>query len=68
MDISGFGGNFAASTATEIVKRGVSVLRDTALGDEESRALTHRLAAALEGALSQIQPRGPQIPAAGPPR
>jgi len=41
MDISGFGGNFAASTATEIVKRGVSVLRDTALGDEESRALTH---------------------------
>ncbi len=58
MDISGFGGNFTANIAAEIVKRGVTLLRDATMGDAESRTLTHQIAAALGSALSEVQLRG----------
>jgi hypothetical protein len=64
MDFSGFGGNFAANLATEIVKKGVGLLRDAALGEEETRALTRCIAIALEKTLSELDFRGLLIDAA----
>jgi hypothetical protein len=57
MDISGFGGNFTANIAAEIVERGAALLREATVGDAESRALTRQVAVALESALSEVQLR-----------